>query len=446
MVTGAIGRFVRPCRVPENRPADGGHGPSGGAGLVLGSLARQWRVALLVAIPFLLGVTFYAESLAPQYDATAVATFAPRAERNPSADVVRLVLPKYAVYVTSNATAERVGRLLGRRPEDVDRGLNATIATDTANLTITSRQSSAADAAAVANALAREAVLFSADDPLLQASVLTPALPPGAPSAPARRLLEGAGALVGVVLASIAAVTMDRARPRIRSVADVGHYGGLPVLAQLPALRRGSRDWLDGALSSVPGAYLRPLVSRLAQAAEDRSGFTLLVTSTRRAEGRTTVATLLVGELARRGTPVLLVDAEVAQPSVAEAAGVPSEPGIAEVLLDGLPLNAAVTMTEPGVAVLANAGSRSIEEALISSGAQLLDKARAEYNAVVVDGPALQTGEVARSLALAVDAVLVVVGTSTPALFLRAAVGDLLAMDVEPWGSVANRVETAEAG
>lgn len=432
--------------MPGNPQADGGHGPSGGASLILGSLARQWPLALLVAVPFVLGVTFYAESLAPQYDASAVVTFAPRADRDPSADVVRLVLPKYAVYVTSNSTAQRVGRRLGRGPEDIRRGLDATIATDTANLTVTSRQSSAAAAAAVANALAQEAVLFAAADPLLQASVLTPAVPPGAPSAPARRLLEGAGALVGVVLATIVAVAVDRARPRIRSVADVGEYGGLPVLAQLPALRQDSRDWLDGVDRSVPGAYLRPLVSRLAQAADDRPGFTLLVTSTRRAEGRTTVATILAGELARRGTPVLLVDANVSHPDVAEATGVPPEPGMVEVLLDGMPLESAVTMTEPGVAVLANSGSRFIDEALISSGAEVLAKARAEYNAVVVDGPTLQTSEVARSLALAVDAVLVVVGTSTPALSLRAAIGDLRAMDVEPWGSVANRVKTADAG
>ena len=47
---------------------------------LLEPLRRGWRLLLVIAIPIAIGVGVYAQSLANQYTATTVVSFAPRPE------------------------------------------------------------------------------------------------------------------------------------------------------------------------------------------------------------------------------------------------------------------------------------------------------------------------------------------------------------------------------
>ena len=198
----------------------------------------RWKPALLVALAFFVAATLYVESLPSQYDGTALVAIGPRPDV-PSAgsDIVRVVAPKYVAYITARSTIEKVARRTGVDPDVLDDALEANVATDTGNLSITVRLESPRSAAIHANAFALEAVKFSQSDPLLEAQLIAPALPPDTPSAPPRRLLEAAALLVGLLLGVGTAALLERSRPRVRSWRDLTRVTGYPVVGRVPRSR-----------------------------------------------------------------------------------------------------------------------------------------------------------------------------------------------------------------
>ncbi|WP_162795638.1 Wzz/FepE/Etk N-terminal domain-containing protein [Nonomuraea lactucae] len=65
-------------------------------------------------------------------------------------------------------------------------------------------------------------------------SVISEAVPPGAPSSPSLPLYLGTGLMLGLLLGSAAATVRDRLDTRLRTPADVERLTGLPVIAALP--------------------------------------------------------------------------------------------------------------------------------------------------------------------------------------------------------------------
>jgi capsular exopolysaccharide synthesis family protein len=116
---------------------------------------------------------------------------------------------------------------------------------------------------------------------------------------------------------------------------------GLPVLAALPALRKrqlAGRAPHELALEQMNGAYaeaLRRLRTTLALAGEAQNitaGRSVLVTSPLPGDGKSAVALGLATLAARGGARVLLIDADLRDPGLHEALGVPNERGLSDYL------------------------------------------------------------------------------------------------------------------
>jgi capsular exopolysaccharide synthesis family protein len=236
------------------------------------------------------------------------------------------------------------------------------------------------------------------------------------------------GVVAGVVLGLVGALLREWTDDTVHTEQDTEAAGRLPVLALIPkktASVEGLWPRIDRAesdrhaaqgLADAFGALRTAVLFTDQGRASARS---ILVSSCRVGEGKTTVSVNLSLSLAGLGYRVLLVDADMRRPSVHRALGLPGRTGLFQVLEDGLDWSTLVLPSEvEGLSVLPAGGPTSRAGDLLAAGAveRLLREAEAQYDFVIVDAPALFINAYdARLLAQHVSGVLVVVRSrSTP--------------------------------
>jgi capsular exopolysaccharide synthesis family protein len=135
----------------------------------------------------------------------------------------------------------------------------------------------------------------------------------------------------------------------------------------------------------------------------------VLVSSALGGEGKTSLATQLAIRLAQTGEPTLLVDFDLRRPSLHEVFGLPRGPGVCEVLAAETEFGQTVRETDIKNLSIITAG-RHLSNALgtLANGAtgSLFERARQQYEFVIVDGsPVLPIAD-ARLASQHVDAVI----------------------------------------
>ena len=112
----------------------------------------------------------------------------------------------------------------------------------------------------------------------------------------------------------------------------------LPLLGVVPeskALSRSARGGGDARASLPPGESesFQLIRAHLRYFNVDRQLRTLLVASAAPGDGKTTIARHLAGAAARVGSRVLLLEADLRRPTLAQQLDVQSGPGLADVLI-----------------------------------------------------------------------------------------------------------------
>jgi capsular exopolysaccharide synthesis family protein len=146
---------------------------------------------------------------------------------------------------------------------------------------------------------------------------------------------------------------------------------------------------------------------------------TILVSSCRAGEGKTTVSVNLAMSLAKLGSRVLLVDADLRRPAVHLALDLPSGPGLVNYLSQDVDWKRLLQVgVVDGLDVLRSGGATTHAADLLASRSVglLLREAETVYDYVIVDAPALFINAPdATLLSREVDGVVVVVRSgSTP--------------------------------
>src|SRR4051812_48586770 len=138
---------------------------------------HRWILAVAIAAATVLGGYLYAQSLPNVYRARVVVAFAPKANSSIGGDTLRVILPKYAAFITAPATTLLLERDVKGAPGSLADSVSASIQPDSGNLEVSVERRSPDEAAVVANAAADELVRFARSDTLLDAVVVAPALP-----------------------------------------------------------------------------------------------------------------------------------------------------------------------------------------------------------------------------------------------------------------------------
>jgi succinoglycan biosynthesis transport protein ExoP len=259
------------------------------------------------------------------------------------------------------------------------------------------------------------------------------------------------GVLLGVVLGVGLALLREQADRRLHRADQVSAAFEAPVLTTVPRNRKLKRNKPFAELPPEIAEAFRMLQANL-RFAGDRPITSVLVTSSRAREGKTTIAWNLASAAASAGLSVAVVEADMRRPTIASRYGLESRPGLAEVLSGQVPVADAV-QTVATVAdrdsngylrpmrVLVAGDPPTNPAALMQSSAMLrvLDVLRRDHDLIVVDTPPVAHVSDAISLLRHVDGVLVAAAVSSTrspeASRLRA---QLQSLDARILGVVAN--------
>ena len=162
-------------------------------------------------------------------------------------------------------------------------------------------------------------------------SIITNAVPPGAPTSPQKLLIVPSGLVVGLLLGLVLAFLIDRRDKRIHGARDIERYLGLPLLLSIPEKKSSSKyPSLVGPRSRVGHAFAE-LASSVG-AALGEGNHVLVVAGTSMGPGGSLTAANLAGALARTHSEVFLVCADLDDSMIPELFHLGQGRGLAEVL------------------------------------------------------------------------------------------------------------------
>lgn len=328
----------------------------------------------------------------------------------------------YVVAAKSPFVLDPVINQLGL-PENaasLGRKIEATAELNTVVITISVSDPSAARAATIAESLTRHFIRSIEDNErppdstvsLVKLSIIAPAREPDTPSAPNRNVVLAVGTLAGLGLGLALALALNLRNFRIRSVQELGRLTPLPILGTLvldatSPKRARERSPLQFSRSE---SY-REIRNTLLASTGPGNKRTVLITSSLPEEGKSLIAVDLAISLSQVGQEVILVDANVRFPSLAQDLGLRPAPGLSDVLNGRFETKDVLHKIGTHDLDVLVAGNRVLAPAeLVDSHAlaDLVDDAGHNYDTVILDGSALTTDADAAVLSSQVDGVILV--------------------------------------
>ena len=280
-------------------------------------------------------------------------------------------------------------------------------------------------------------------------SIVDPARQPEEPSAPNLLLNMALALLVGLALAAAATFVLDQIDEGVRDPEQIGRQLGIPLLGGVPDVDGDPRVMLNDTKSVVSEAYLS-IRSNLAFSTDHGVPRTIMVTSTRPAEGKSTTSLAIATVLHRTGQTVLLIDGDMRSPSMHDLLGVKNTAGLSNVLAgedDWQKLLVKAPAT--GLSFMTAGPTPPNAAELLSSNriGLLVRQALEEFDHVIVDSPPILGLADAPLLARAVEGcVFVIEAEGVPIRGIKSALSRLQAVQAHIFGAVLTKVAQRHSG
>ena len=258
------------------------------------------------------------------------------------------------------------------------------------------------------------------------------------------------GVVLGLVVGAGLVLLSELLDNRVRDVDELEDMTNVGVAAAVPWEFPGQHLVAERRPRSQRAEALRLVRTNVQFAGMGAQLRTLVVTSPGAGEGKTSIATDLALAYAQAGQRVVLLDADLRRPRIAELFGVAGGQGATNVLVGDVPLAEAVRPWGDGHLRLLSSGTRPARPSELLASAkmgQLLAELAEDNDLVIIDSaPILPVADTVALLAH-VDAVLLVVraGTTTGPQ-VRAAVERLKSVDARIVGLVLNGARSARPG
>lgn len=294
--------------------------------------------------------------------------------------------------------------------------------------------------------------------------VLDQAEIPAAPARPRKKVNIALSMVIGLALGLGMAFFIEYLDNTVKSTEDVDRLLGLAALGVVPALdsldRKGrlalpaisgkdkedARPLLtqeENSKSSFGEAY-RSLRTSILLSSAERPPKSMLFTSSRPGEGKTTTAINTAISLAHTGAKVIIVDGDLRKPGLHKALGVKGTPGLSAYLTRPLELSSIIELhTTPNLSVIPSGAIPPNPSELLSSAKmrQAIRELSEQYEYVVIDSPPISTSD-ALILSTMVDGVIMVIRCGgTPKEMVTRAKRALEDVNARIFGVVLNRVD-----
>jgi polysaccharide biosynthesis transport protein len=255
---------------------------------------------------------------------------------------------------------------------------------------------------------------------IIPASVVEPIVP----VRPSRTLYIGMGLMLSLGFGIGLVVLLEHVDHSVKVPEHVTHGLTLPLLGVVPRIRRtvlthrAGHLWTPGIPDSLEADAFRNIRASLLGVTDRRGPMvTLLVTSPKAGDGKSTAALNLAATCARAGERTLLVDVDLRRPTLGDV--FPPEPdkeetmnGLVEVLQGMLPWQKTLRHTElRNLDFIATGNPHDIPIEILGTLElrQLLTALANHYDRVILDGPAVLGMADCRMLGRIVDASLLVI-------------------------------------
>ena len=293
---------------------------------------------------------------------------------------------------------------------------------------------------------------------LRDARIITPALPPGAPSHPNKTRAMTIVVLIGLFLGIGGALGKEMLNSGFTTPKEIENLLEVPLLSSIPTLSDAART-ANGKTVPIPqlpiakplGPFsesIRAVRTGIQMSNVDHPPSTVQVTSTVPGEGKTTIALSIAASTAASGLRVLYIDADLRRPSGSSILTTKRDVGLVDLLLGQTDIQAAIKLSDDFKFWYLPAGSRTQSPMdLLGSDRMksLMESFRKSFDFIIVDSPPL--GPVVDAIVIShlVDKVVYVVRWSaTPREMVRHSIEKLVA-DKKVAGVVFNQVNARRA-
>lgn len=277
--------------------------------------------------------------------------------------------------------------------------------------------------------------------------VATPSEKPSAPSLPTNLAIA---LFLGLVLSGASVFALEQIDEGVRDPMQISRHLNLPLLGSVPSV--GDEDtvaMLLDAKSDLSESYLS-IRSNLAFSTDHGVPKSVMVTSTRPAEGKSTTSLALATVMGRTGSSVLLIDADMRSPSLHEFIGETNERGLSNYLAGENDWRKLVKPVKSKGMMLMPAGPKPPSAAeLLSSDRMkvLIRELLTHYDHVVVDAPPILGLADAPLLSGAVEGCIFVIESEGVALRgVKASLGRLQSVQAHIFGAVLTKLQLRQAG